>query len=113
MNINPQLRSQPFRPSARPIVLWDRWLAFAAFGLLLIGLMMVASSSVMIATRYHHQPFYFLIRQSAYVAIGLIAALVVMRIDSSKLEKISVLLLMFSLVLLITNFKPSNHQYTI
>ena len=35
-----------------PLVLYDKWLLFAAISLLILGLMMVASSSVMISTKY-------------------------------------------------------------
>lgn len=90
----------------KPLVLYDRWLIAAFMGLLLIGLMMVSSSSVMISTKYYHQPFHFLIRQAVYLSIGFVGAIIVMRIDSSVWERLSVPLLMVCLVLLVLVLIP-------
>lgn len=90
----------------KPLVLYDRWLIAAVMGLLLIGLMMVSSSSVMISTKYYHQPFHFLIRQALYLFVGFVAAIIVMRIDSSVWERYSVPLLMLCLVLLVLVLIP-------
>lgn len=94
------------KPTHKPIALYDKWLMGAVLGLLIIGLMMVASSSVMISTKYYHQPFHFLIRQSCYLFVGFIVALVVMRIDSSLWEKISMPLLLVCLMLLLIVLIP-------
>jgi len=90
----------------KPLVLYDKWLIAAALGLILLGLMMVASSSVMMSTKNYHQPFHFLIRQLTYLLIGCLAALVVMRIDSALWEKISVPLLLTCFVLLLLVLIP-------
>ncbi len=101
MNLNQrQLRSQ------KPLALYDKWLIAAVVGLVIIGLMMVASSSVMVSTKYFHQPFHFLIRQICYLIIGFLIAMVVMRIDSSVLEKCSIPLLLICLLLLIAVLIP-------
>lgn len=91
------------KPVSRPISLYDKWLIGAVFSLLIIGLMMVASSSVMISTKYFHQPFHFLIRQACYLMVGLMIALVVVRTDSSVWERISgpLLLVCFFLLLIV------------
>jgi cell division protein FtsW len=78
----------------------------AVFGLLIIGLMMVASSSVMISTKYYHQPFHFLIRQACYLFAGLMLALIVVRTDSSFWEKMSMPMLMVCLILLMAVLIP-------
>lgn len=83
-----------------PLPLYDKWLLAAVIGLLIVGLMMVASSSVMVSTKYFHQPFHFLIRQACYLFVGFMAAIVVMRVDSSVWEKCSVPLLLVCLILL-------------
>lgn len=93
-------------PVSKPIALYDKWLIAAVMGLLIIGLMMVASSSVMISTKYYHQPFHFLIRQACYLALGLVVALVVIRIDSSFWEKLSMPMLLLCLVLLMLVLVP-------
>ncbi|MDI9819213.1 MULTISPECIES: putative lipid II flippase FtsW [unclassified Legionella] len=94
------------KPVSRPIALYDKWLMGAALGLLIVGLMMVASSSIMISTKYYHQPFHFLIRQSCYLFVGFLAALIIMRIDSTIWEKISVPLLLVCLLLLFMVLVP-------
>jgi cell division protein FtsW len=97
MIFNPQALRAPAS------TLYDRWLILAVVGLIIIGLMMVASSSVMISTRTYHQPFHFLIRQACYLGAGLFFALVIMRIDSNIWERFSIplLLICFCLLLLV------------
>ncbi|MDP3704802.1 MAG: putative lipid II flippase FtsW [Legionellaceae bacterium] len=87
-------------------ILYDKWLIAAVIGLLIIGLMMVASSSVMISTKYYHQPFHFLVRQASYLFIGFVVAIIVMRVDSCIWKKYSVHLLLFCLVLLVLVLIP-------
>jgi cell division protein FtsW len=92
--------------SQQAVALYDRWLIAAVIGLILMGLMMVASSSVMISTKYFHQPFHFLIRQVCYLFVGCIAAIGVMRIDSERWEKASVPLLLICLLMLVLVLIP-------
>ncbi len=98
--------NQRGRVRQKPISLYDKWLMVAVIGLLIIGLMMVASSSVMVSTKYYHQPFHFLIRQACYLFVGFLVAIVVMRIDSNTWEKISVPLLLICMVLLVVVLIP-------
>lgn len=90
----------------KPLVLYDKWLITAVLGLIIIGLMMVASSSVMVSTKYYHQPFHFLIRQAGYLFIGFLISIAVLRIDSSVLERISVPLLLVCMGLLVLVLIP-------
>ena len=104
--MRPRHLNQRGNPASRPISLHDKWLIGAVFGLLILGLMMVASSSVMISTKYFHQPFHFLIRQACYLFSGLIIALVVIRTDSSFWEKISMPMLVVCIFLLLIVLIP-------
>lgn len=104
--LHPRHYNQRGKPTHKPLALYDKWLITAVIGLLIIGLMMVASSSVMISTKYYHQPFHFLIRQACYLFLGLVIAISVMRIDSRVWEKYSVPLLFFCLLLLILVLIP-------
>lgn len=90
----------------KPLVLYDKWLITAVLGLIIIGLMMVASSSVMVSTKYYHQPFHFLIRQAGYLFIGFLISIAMLRIDSSVLERISVPLLLVCMGLLVLVLIP-------
>lgn len=94
------------RSSHKPLPLYDKWLIVAVAGLLIIGLMMVASSSVTISTKYYHQPFHFLIRQACYLFVGFLAAVIVMRVDSQIWEKYSLPLLLICLFMLILVLIP-------
>lgn len=104
--MRPRHLNQRGKPVSKPISLYDKWLIGAVFGLLIIGLMMVASSSVMISTKYYHQPFHFLIRQACYLFAGLIVALIVIRTDSSFWEKISVPMMIVCLFMLLIVLIP-------
>ncbi len=94
------------KAAQKPVSLYDKWLMVAVIGLLIIGLMMVASSSVMVSTKYFHQPFHFLIRQACYLFLGFLAAVMVMRVDSSTWEKCSVPLLLVCVALLVVVLIP-------
>lgn len=88
------------------IVLYDKWLIFTVVALLVVGLMMVASSSVMISTKYYHQPFHFVLRQASYLLVGFMFGLVVIRIDSSVWNKYSIPLLFLCTLLLLLVLIP-------
>ena len=104
--MQPRHYTQRGKPTHKPLALYDKWLIAAVIGLVIIGLMMVASSSVMVSTKFYHQPFHFLIRQACYLFVGLIVAMVVMRIDSSEWEKFSVPLLFICLLMLLLVLIP-------
>ncbi len=104
--MRPRHLNQRGKPVSKPISLYDKWLIGAVFGLLIIGLMMVASSSVMISTKYYHQPFHFLIRQACYLFAGLIVGLIVVRTDSSFWEKISAPMMIVCLFMLLIVLIP-------
>ena len=82
------------------IVLYDRYLLVGAAGLLLFGLLMVASTSIVISEKQYAQPFHYFLRQSVYLIVGLIAAGFVFRIRIAFWEKMGAILLLFSLVFL-------------
>ena len=104
--MQPRHYTQRGKPTHKPLALYDKWLIAVVIGLIIIGLMMVASSSVMVSTKFYHQPFHFLIRQACYLFVGVIAAMVVMRIDSSAWEKFSVPLLFVCLLMLVLVLIP-------
>lgn len=106
MTMRPRHYTQRGKPTHKPLSLYDKWLMSAVFGLIVIGLMMVASSSVMISTKYYHQPFHFLVHQLAYLVIGCFVALIIMRLDTSVWEKLSVPLLFVCLALLVLVLIP-------
>lgn len=85
---------------------FDPWLLFSTVGILLLGLIMVASTSIVISENAAHQPFYFLIRQIIYMVLGLIAASFVMRVEMQQLQKIAPYCIIMALGLLILVLVP-------
>jgi cell division protein FtsW len=94
------------RAASEPLALYDKWLLMAIIGLLFLGLLMVASSSVMISSKYYQQPFHFLVRQVCYLVFGLLVGMLVMRMDTSIWEKWSAPLLLICLVMLVLVLIP-------
>jgi cell division protein FtsW len=74
--------------------------------LTLLGLVMVTSASVSIASQETGQPFYYLERQLALVAVGGLCAALTFSIRTEWLERASVSLLAVALVLLVVVLLP-------
>jgi cell division protein FtsW len=98
--------NQRGQPTDKPLALYDKWLILAVAGLVIIGLMMVASSSVVVSSKHFNTPFHYLLRQSCYLALGLVAAVIIIRTDSSFWEKYSIPLMLISLLLLVIVLIP-------
>jgi cell division protein FtsW len=77
-----------------------------ALGILLLGLVMVTSASVSIASQDTGQPFYYLGRQLLLTLIGAGCALLMFSIRTELLERISVALLAVAIVLLVIVLVP-------
>lgn len=78
----------------------DRWLLLGVLPLLAIGLVMVASASMVISDRQFGMPFHYLIRQTIYLIMSFILALIVMQISIERWRQWSGYLLLVSMVLL-------------
>ncbi|MGB6975918.1 MAG: putative lipid II flippase FtsW [Gammaproteobacteria bacterium] len=90
---------------------YDRWLLGATLALLALGLLMVASASMVISDRQYGQPFHYLIHQVICLILGLAIGWVVLRIRLEYWQKCSGYLLLFSLLLLIVVLLPGiGHQ---
>ncbi|MDX1252106.1 MAG: putative lipid II flippase FtsW [Gammaproteobacteria bacterium] len=90
----------PAPPKAVALPQGDPWLLGAALILLVLGLVMVSSASLNIAERQYGHPFYYAVRQLAFVIVGVIAALLVMRTRLVHWEKAGGTLLLAGMVLL-------------
>ncbi|MGN6518419.1 MAG: putative lipid II flippase FtsW [Dokdonella sp.] len=85
---------------------YDLGLVVAAMLLASLGLVMVASSSIAIADGQHVGAFYYLYRHIAFLAVGLVAALAMARIELTWLERHALPLLLCGAVLLLLVFVP-------
>lgn len=81
---------------------YDFWLASAVAALISVGMVMVASSSIAMAST----PFYYLTRHVLFVALGLGLAWAAMRMELKTIEKYNRLLLIACVLLLLLVFVP-------
>jgi cell division protein FtsW len=93
------------RPSARSRLALDPVMIGLTATLLLLGLVMVTSASVTLAAR-DGDPFFFLERQLLFSLVGVGCAAIVLRIPTAAWEKLSLPLLVVSIVLLVAVLIP-------
>ncbi len=82
------------------IVLYDRWLLVVIATLLAFGLLMVASTSIVISEHQYGQSFHFFFHQLFYLILGIAAGIIVVQIKTSYWQQISLALLILSIGLL-------------
>jgi cell division protein FtsW len=78
----------------------------ALIALMVLGTVMVSSASISLADRDMGEPLYFLLRQLGALAIGCIAAVIVMLIPTELWFRMNWLLLLGAIVLLVSVFVP-------
>lgn len=91
---------QPKRQGFWATFYWDKLIAVPALCLLAFGLLMVASSSMVISDTSFHSPFHFVLHQLIYLTIGFCVAFVGIRISVSTWHAMSVYWLILSFLLL-------------
>jgi len=97
--------AQGVRRAGRPAPRWDHWLLGATLVLLMLGLIMVYSASVSIASRAGNSG-YFLVRQALAAAVGLAAMTVVAHSAIRLWERAGPYLLLLSIMLLVAVLVP-------
>ena len=83
-------------------MVFDRSFVVLALTMYMIGLVMVATSSMPVAERLFNNPFHFVIRHTIYIVLSLGIAGVALQIPMAWWQKNSSYLLIFGIVLLIT-----------
>jgi cell division protein FtsW len=84
----------------------DSGLLLSALGLLLLGLIMVASASVAVAEKHTGETFYYFYRQLAFAAAGLGIGVALFNVPMRQWQKSGFLLLVLALVVLTLVFLP-------
>ena len=84
----------------------DYWLLFSAAALAVLGLVMVTSASVTFADRELGKPFYYAIRQTIYIGIGVLMGGALFRLPLVWLERMARVLLLLSFVMLLLVLVP-------
>ncbi len=89
-------------------IIWtsDYWLLGTFLSILILGLIMVGSTSISIAEKNIGQPFYYLWRQLTFAGIGLFAALIVSKIPLRIWQQLGPALVIISILLLLLVFVP-------
>lgn len=85
---------------------FDKPLLLVVLGLLFFGVVMVANASVVDATRFFDDKFFFAKRQVFWAIAGVISMLVCLKIDYKIWKKLSLPILLGTLVLLIAVLIP-------
>ena len=90
---------------------YDRSLLFATIALLIVGLLMVATTSIAISEQRYGQPFHYLLHQLLYGGIGVVLAVAVLANRVQRWQQAAFWLLLLSFVLLILVLIPGiGHQ---
>lgn len=79
--------------TSSPEALFDRQLVWIAFGLMLIGLVMVTSASFPISSRLTDQPFHFMFRHAIFLLLAFLTSSMVLQVPLDRWMKYSSLLL--------------------
>ena len=85
----------------------DHTLLFVAITLALVGLVMIFSASAVVAGQKHHDSWYYLKRQLAWLALGLALLHAASRVDYTLWKRLAPPLLALIIVLLVVVLIPS------
>jgi cell division protein FtsW len=85
---------------------YDKLLLFSCVILALLGLLMVASASMVVSAKQFHTHFHYVIRHGIYLCLGGFAAFCVTRFPMMFWEKMRSVLLIVSLLLLVLVLVP-------
>ena len=87
-------------PQMAPPVPYDRSLVIVVGLLISLGLLMVASASIVVSNEQLHQPFYYLYRQLFGVGIGILVGSIIVQFEIQFWEKMGGMLLILVILLL-------------
>jgi len=100
-------RQAPLRRSrVAAVAQSDLPLLLAVIALLALGLLMVGSASISIADRQLGAPFHYLLRQGAYVSVGVVLAIITVQIPLAVWQRLGPLLLLAAMALLVLVLIP-------
>ncbi len=74
--------------------LYDKWFVIAVLCILLLGLLMMTSASIVISDKQMHQPFYFLFKQLVFLTLGVMLGSAILQVDTTYWEKLGGYLLL-------------------
>lgn len=83
-----------------PPALYDRWIVTLVLSLVILGLLMVASASIVVSDQNLHQPFYYFYRQLIFLILGVLLGGIIVQFEIAFWEKIDGSLLVGVMLLL-------------
>jgi cell division protein FtsW len=90
---------------------YDRWLIFCLVSIVGLGLLMVASASIVVSDQQLHQPFYYLYKQLIFLVIGIVFGTIVVQFEIETWEKMGgVLLIGIMFLLAVVLFPGIGHS---
>lgn len=102
-------RSNALDP-ARKFV-FDYWMALAIFGLIVVGILVVYSTTFDLGWLAKDDPTYYIKRQLGALALGLVGLVLIMQFDYHALRRVSVPFLVLTLVLLVITLVASQTTF--
>ena len=93
-------------PTRKVAWFYDRWILVLSLALLGFGLLMVASTSLVISDQHYGYPFHYLIHQTFYIALGLAVAWGITRLPLKFWFDISQYLILVAIILLLVVLVP-------
>ena len=79
---------------------YDRWFILSVLTLVGLGLLMVASASIVVSDQQLHQPFYFLYKQLIFLVFGIVLGTFVVQFEMAFWEKTGGVILIGAVLLL-------------
>jgi cell division protein FtsW len=83
-----------------PPALFDKWFIFAISSIVILGLLMMTSASIVVSDKLLHQPFYFLFKQLVFLTLGVLLGSAVIQVDIFYWERLGGYLLMGVMLML-------------
>lgn len=85
---------------------YDRWILMSVLSLLALGLLMVASASMVISDKQFGTPFHYFFRQAIFLSMGLVLAWIMTRVPIRIIKKYSGYFFLIALFLLVIVLIP-------
>lgn len=95
------IRKNRYRAKTGQTFKFDYWLALSVGGLSVIGMLMVYSTTFDYGLRFYEDETYFIYRQLAALAIGIVGIIVFMQFDYQVLRRGSVIVMLLTLGMLL------------
>lgn len=84
----------------------DKWLSLSSILLVLYGLLMITSASMLVSEKQYHFAYHFLMHQLLFLGLGIAALVGICNISLEKIKKLAPILLLIGFILLLLVLIP-------